>query len=200
MTEPEEETFVRIVVVLNSKDSLQSIRRLSDNFITAKGEPWNKLSILQQCKTNYSHCHWKHKHSLSFTAYTTDVMSWYQGLLGSYKKNCGSSNHQKAVDIPPYSLHWSATWWNHTTHRASRIWRNGRISTSDKLSGMLLHGLLPDSIDSKIGLVSLRAMPPWSSCSSSDSVGLMLIEFALPLLCVSASCWKYACGHRAANE
>lgn len=59
--------------------------------------------------------------------------------------------------------------------------------------------LLPDSIVSKIGLVSLREMAPWPSSAISMSVGPMLYEFAMPLLCVSASCWKYAWGHTAAN-
>lgn len=101
------------------------------------------------------------------------------------------------VDIPPYCFYVGRLH-DETTKFITLPEFEGHLGQTH--SGMLLHGLLPDSIDSKIGLVSLRTMSPWSSGSSSNSVGLMLIEFALPLLCVSASCWKYACGHRATNK
>ena len=69
MTEPEKvETFVRIAVVLNSKDSLQSVRRLSDNFITAKGNLETNFPYYSSAKPTIHivtgniniHCHLQH--------------------------------------------------------------------------------------------------------------------------------------------
>lgn len=64
----------------------------------------------------------------------------------------------------------------------------------------MFQNLLPDSIESRTRLVSLSATAPAPSWKASVSVHPMLCEFSLPLLRDSASCWKWAWGHIAADE
>lgn len=86
----------------------------------------------QTSNTSYSHCHWKHKHSLSFTS---NRNSYYAMVLRPvhYHKKQPSQWSRKVVDITPHTLY------NHATCQVAmlpefKLIKNGRIRTLEMLA------------------------------------------------------------------